>query len=83
MTQRLNYNLDLLIKFCIENNITLLKDYSIENNITQNNKIEGKCLTQNCENNFNKSFRQLFKTNAVCNKCSKKKKIILFMMLSY
>jgi len=74
MTQRVNYNLDLLIKFCNENHITLLKDYSIENNITQNTKIEGKCLTQNCENNFNKSFRQLLKTHAVCNKCSRKKK---------
>jgi hypothetical protein len=74
MTQRLNYNFDFLTKFCSDHHITLLKDYSIENNITQNTKIEGKCLTQNCENNFNKSFRQLLKTNAVCNKCSKKKK---------
>jgi hypothetical protein len=72
MAQRVKYNLELLTKFCNENHITLLKDYSIQNNITQNTIIEGKCLTQDCENNFDKTFRQLLKTNAVCHKCSRK-----------
>jgi len=70
MTQRVNYNLELLTKFYNENNITLLKDYSGEV-VNRETRINGKCLTQDCENNFDKTFRQLYKSNGYCNICSK------------
>jgi len=72
MTQRaspVKYNLDLLIKFCNENHITLLKDYSDEL-VNRETRIEGKCLSEGCENNFDKTFRQLFKINGYCKICS-------------
>jgi hypothetical protein len=68
MTQRVNYNLELLTKYCNDNNITLLKDYSGKK-ITRETRIDGKCLTQNCENNFNKTFRHLDKLNGYCKFC--------------
>jgi len=59
MTQRaspVKYNLDLLIKFCNENQITLLKDYSGEK-ITSETIILGKCLREGCGNSFERIFR--------------------------
>ena len=72
MTQRaspVKYNLDLLIKFCNENHITLLKDYSGEL-VNRETRIEGKCLSEGCENNFDKTFRNLYKINGYCKECS-------------
>ena len=70
MAQKINYNLELLTKFCSGNNITLLKDYSSEV-VNREIRIEGKCLTQECENNFDKTFRNLYKVNGYCEKCTK------------
>ena len=64
------YNLDLLIKFCNENHITLLKDYSGEV-VNREIRIEGKCLSQGCSNNFDKTFRNLYKINGYCKECTK------------
>ena len=64
------FNYNFLDNFCINNNISLLKKYSNEN-ITRETRIEGKCLTNNCLNHFNKSFRQLVKVNGYCESCSK------------
>ena len=64
------FNYNFLYSFCINNNISLLKKYSNEN-ITRETRIEGKCLTDNCLNHFNKSFRQLIKVNGYCESCSK------------
>ncbi len=73
MSQRaspVKYNLDLLINFCNENNITLLKDYSGEK-ITREIRINGKCLSEGCENNFEKNLRQLINfSNGYCKKCT-------------
>jgi hypothetical protein len=46
-----------------------LKDYSGEK-VNRETRIEGKCLTQNCENNFDKTFIQLYKINGYCKKCT-------------
>jgi len=62
MTQRVKYNLDLLIKFCNENNITLLKDYSGEK-VIRETIIHGKCLREGCGNSFERIFRSLYKNN--------------------
>jgi len=64
------FNYNFLDYFCKNNNISLLKNYSNEN-ITRETRIEGKCLTNNCLNHFNKSFRQLVKVNSYCESCSK------------
>jgi hypothetical protein len=72
MTQRaprVNYNLELLTKFCSDNHITLLKDYFGEK-VNRDTRINGKCLTQYCENNFDKTFRQLYDFNGHCEKCT-------------
>ena len=58
--EKMRYDINLLTKFCAENNIELLKDYSGEN-IIRNTKIEGKCI--NCVNTFEKVFRQLHISN--------------------
>ena len=58
MSKRISYNLDLLIKFCNDNNIILSKNYSNEK-IIRETIIRGKCLTNNCENIFEKTFRNI------------------------
>ena len=62
------YNNEYLQSYCKENNIFLTNSYS---NINRDTRIIGKCLTENCQNNFNKVFRQLVKSEAYCNICSK------------
>ena len=62
------YNIEYLQNYCNENNIILNKFYEKTN---RNSRIEGKCLTLNCINNFNKVFRQLVNTGGYCNNCSK------------
>lgn len=83
MAQKINYNLELLTKFCSENNITLLKDYSNESNkndkpknktgskprgINRDTKIKGICAIDGCEENFEKPFRDLIEKNGYCRK---------------
>jgi len=65
----MKYNYELLIKYCNENKILLNKDYS-NMIINRNIYIDGKCKTTNCNENFNKTFRQLFKINGYCKCCS-------------
>ena len=68
------YGLDSLEKYCYENNITLLKDYS-KIILNQKSRIVGKCQTNNCENEFNKSFENFYKRSGYCNLCTKNIKI--------
>ena len=65
------YNNETLIKYCKNNDIILIKDYS-NNKINRDYYIEGKCKTTECNKLFNKSFRQLLKTEAYCTECSYK-----------
>jgi hypothetical protein len=64
------YNLQYLTTFCNQNNITLTDEYS-NKTINRDTIINGKCISQECENNFNKSFRELIKLNGYCADCSK------------
>ena len=69
------YNYEYLEKFCKENNINLCKDYSKEN-ITRNTIIIGKCIYNNCKNDFAKKFTSLEQNNNFgCETCSVKIKI--------
>jgi len=66
------YNLQYLITFCDENNIILNEDYS-NKFINRDTLITGICLTENCNNGFNKTFRELVKLNGYCFDCCKEK----------
>ena len=64
-------DLELLNKYCNENNIELLNDYSIYAKINAFTVIEGKCINENCNDIFKKEFRSLVKTNGYCFECTK------------
>jgi hypothetical protein len=63
----MKFNNETLIYYCNNNDIQLLKNYD---KINRESYIEGKCIN-NCENSFNKNFRQLVKTGAYCSDCMK------------
>jgi hypothetical protein len=73
MSTKYTYNYDILQSYINENKIILNKDYS-QAKVTRDTFIEGKCITFNCENNFNKTFRQIKKTEGFCEACSKIKR---------
>lgn len=64
------YDTEMLNDFCNKNNISLLQDYSSQF-VNRDMAIEGLCLTDNCNNQFKKPFRQLLKINGYCENCSK------------
>ena len=73
------YNLEYLLHFCEESNITLTINYDNEI-INRNTIINGKCITKDCDDKFNRSFRELIKLNGYCANCCKeigKHKIIV------
>ena len=69
------YNIEYLQQFCKENNIILCKDYSKEN-ITRNTIINGKCIYNNCKDDFAKKITSLEQDkNFGCKSCSVQIKI--------
>jgi very-short-patch-repair endonuclease len=77
----MKYDIDTLNKFCGENKIILLdNDLS---KLKQASKINGKCITKNCNNNFSKIFKNLLLTNAYCNSCTTKNALIKVNKLSW
>lgn len=64
----MRYNSVTLLQYCNENKIQLTNEYKSEN-INRESYIEGKCITENCCNKFNKCFRQLVKTGVYCEPC--------------
>lgn len=68
-----SYTFLTLKTFCDENNIILNNNYD-NIKINRDTKIFGKCLNKNCNENFNKVFRQLFLTNGYCSNCTKNNK---------
>lgn len=64
----MRYSSVTLLQYCNENKIQLTNEYTAEN-INRETYIEGKCITENCINKFNKCFRQLIKTGAYCDPC--------------
>jgi hypothetical protein len=72
------YNVEYLEAYCKENNITLTNNYTNER-INRDTYIQGICITPDCNNEFNRSFRELIKLNGYCADCCKeigKQKII-------
>jgi len=74
MTKRIKYTKELLLQFCNDNNIILLNDYSDEN-MNGRTLIKGHCITQYCENNFDKTFMNLYEINGYCKSCISKKRL--------
>ena len=68
--EKCKYNYNSLKLFCNENNIYLNGDYD-NNDINRDTIIYGKCINVNCNNEFNKIFRQLIKLNGYCFDCCK------------
>ena len=70
MSKRQRYDFDRLNKYCDENCVLLLEDYS-DKYLDKNVIIKGRCVYENCENIFEKVFRELSNTGAYCKPCSK------------
>jgi len=68
MSVKINYNLNLLNEFCKEHDINLNNKFEFVN---CNTKIISKCITNECNNNYEKKFHILFKTkNFFCKQCT-------------
>ena len=60
------YNYNLLQKYCNDNNIILSKTYNKNEKIDKNTRIKGKCIFENCNNTFCKTFNMLVQSSAFC-----------------
>jgi hypothetical protein len=65
------YNLETLNEYCNNNNIHLTSNYS-NSKINRETYISGFCLTNNCNNIFNKKYRQLIISGGYCSLCTNK-----------
>lgn len=63
----MRYDINYLNSYVEENNITLFEEYKYVNRET---KICGKCI--HCGNRFEKSFRAVIRSGALCRLCAKK-----------
>ena len=70
MSNPRKFDFERLDKYCKDNNIQLLEDYSFLK-INRDSKIKGKCIYENCANEFYKNFRELEKTGGYCKICIK------------
>jgi hypothetical protein len=61
------YGINVLKEQCEMYNIILLKEYTTTKKDTF---IEGKCIKEDCPNNFNKSMEALLTTKAYCSTCA-------------
>ena len=68
-SNKIRFNNNYLKKYCDDNNIELLEDYS-NININRETLIKGKCLTENCNKNFEKTFRRIIDVGSFCEKCT-------------
>ena len=58
----MKFNNKTLIEYCNNNNITLLNKYE---NINRESYIEGNCIYDNCNNNFNKNLSYRLNLNLI------------------
>lgn len=68
----IRYNNELLQNLCNQNNISLTCDYS-KQKLNRDTYIKGKCLTEDCLNEFKRTFRYLYNNdnNFYCEECTK------------
>jgi len=65
------FNFNKLLDYCKENNIHLLEDYS-NVHITKKSVFKAKCQGENCDEPFEKVFREIEKRGIYCKKCTNK-----------
>jgi hypothetical protein len=70
MSKRAKYDFERLDKYCNENGVTLVEDYS-NTYLDGKIKIKCKCVYENCNNEFEKKFRELVNTGGYCKSCIK------------
>jgi hypothetical protein len=70
MTQRVKYDIQRLENYCNENNLILIDNYK-DIFLTKNSLIKGKCIYNNCNNNFEKLFINLIGSGGYCKICIK------------
>lgn len=68
MSTKHKFDKSFLDEFCKKNNIT----YEVEDDkISRDTKIKGKCITDGCPNEFEKTFRMMVeRSNGYCKKCT-------------
>ena len=75
MTSDIKYNYELLNKFCKENNLNILENFE-ETKVNCNVKLTSKCITENCNEFFNKKFHILYKTKIfTCKSCTNNQRV--------
>ena len=73
MSKKVRYDLELLKGFCEKEGIELIGEY-VEGKVNRETRIRGKCLTEDCKEEFEKGFRELVnKGGGYCKKCTIKK----------
>ena len=66
------YDINLLDKFCYENNLKLKKDYK-NIKLDRNTPIDSFCGTDGCLESFSKTFRTIYEDKSIyCNECTEK-----------
>ena len=65
-----SYSVEELKEYCLEHNVELLQNY--DKKATSKTFIIGKCVTENCDETFNKLYSVLLTAGAYCKGCSKK-----------
>ena len=64
------FNREFLEKYCSENEIKY-DPISEDIKITRETKIKGKCINENCANDFEKTFRMMVeRSGGYCTKCT-------------
>ena len=67
MTTKKSYKQADLDKYVEENEIELIGEYE---KVNRDSRIQGKCKTEDCDGEFDRTFRQLLKTGSYCKRCS-------------
>jgi len=67
-----SYSVVELKQYCQQHNVELLKNY--DDKATSKTYIEGKCVTENCLETFNKLYSVLLTAGPYCKSCAKKNK---------
>ena len=71
-----SYSVEELKEYCLEHNVELLQNY--DKKATSKTFIIGKCVTENCDQTFNKLYSVLLTAGAYCKCCAKKNKKIKY-----
>ena len=64
-----SYSVEELKEYCLEHNVELLQNY--DKKATSKTFIIGKCVTENCDQPFNKLYSVLLTAGAYCKGCAK------------